>query len=40
MLTYCYWLVGVAALFLGGCATPREVATAPPPAPPLRGGAE
>ncbi len=29
MLTYCYWLVGVAALFLDWCATPRTVATAP-----------
>ena len=34
-LTHCYWLVGVAALFLGGCATPLTVSTAPPPEPPV-----
>ena len=32
MVTHCYGLIG-AALFLGGCATPRTVATAPPPEP-------
>ena len=33
MLTHCYWLVGVAALFLGGCATLLAVSTAPTPEP-------
>ena len=33
MLTHCYWLVGVAALFLGGCATPLTVSTTLTPEP-------
>ena len=35
MLTHCYWLVSVAALFLGVCATPLTVSTALTPEPPV-----